>query len=124
MPPLGAPEHIREECEKSLRRLRVGAIDPYQVHVPDPAVPYEAAGFDSIAFTEHPAPSQKWMAGGGHESFDPLTSRVAACFAARNGLRYGRTKVIMSVGAGYLRSEFLAFGVEFEERKDGRRPTL
>jgi alkanesulfonate monooxygenase SsuD/methylene tetrahydromethanopterin reductase-like flavin-dependent oxidoreductase (luciferase family) len=38
----------------------------------------EAAGFDSIAFTEHPAPSQKWMAGGGHESFDPLTA-LALC---------------------------------------------
>ena len=41
LPPLGTPEHIREECEKSLRRLRVDAIDLYQVHVPDPAVPYE-----------------------------------------------------------------------------------
>lgn len=41
LPPLGRPDHIREECEKSLRRLRVDAIDLYQVHVPDPAVPYE-----------------------------------------------------------------------------------
>jgi pyridoxine 4-dehydrogenase len=41
LPPLGRPDHIREECETSLRRLRVEAIDLYQVHVPDPAVPYE-----------------------------------------------------------------------------------
>ena len=41
LPALGKPEHIREECEKSLRRLRVDSIDLYQVHVPDPAVPYE-----------------------------------------------------------------------------------
>jgi pyridoxine 4-dehydrogenase len=41
LPPLGRPDHIRGECEKSLRRLRVDAIDVYQVHVPDPAVPYE-----------------------------------------------------------------------------------
>ena len=41
LPPLGTPEHIREECEKSLARLRVDAIDLYQVHVPDPGVPYE-----------------------------------------------------------------------------------
>jgi pyridoxine 4-dehydrogenase len=41
LPPLGRPEHIREECEKSLRRLRVDVIDLYQVHVPDPDVPYE-----------------------------------------------------------------------------------
>jgi aryl-alcohol dehydrogenase-like predicted oxidoreductase len=41
LPPLGTPEHIREECDKSLRRLRVDSIDLYQVHVPDPDVPYE-----------------------------------------------------------------------------------
>jgi aryl-alcohol dehydrogenase-like predicted oxidoreductase len=38
---LGTPEHIKEECEKSLRRLQLDCIDLYQVHVPDPAVPYE-----------------------------------------------------------------------------------
>jgi pyridoxine 4-dehydrogenase len=41
LPPLGRPEHIHEECDKSLRRLRVDVIDVYQVHVPDPEVPYE-----------------------------------------------------------------------------------
>jgi pyridoxine 4-dehydrogenase len=41
LPPLGTPEHIKEECDKSLRRLRVDTIDLYQVHVPDPDVPYE-----------------------------------------------------------------------------------
>ena len=30
------PEHIKEECDKSLARLRVDVIDLYQVHVPDP----------------------------------------------------------------------------------------
>jgi aryl-alcohol dehydrogenase-like predicted oxidoreductase len=41
LPPLGTPEHIKEECEKSLRRLQVDVIDLYQVHVPDPDVAYE-----------------------------------------------------------------------------------
>jgi aryl-alcohol dehydrogenase-like predicted oxidoreductase len=40
LPPLGHPEHIREECDRSLRRLRVDCIDLYQVHVPDPEVPW------------------------------------------------------------------------------------
>jgi pyridoxine 4-dehydrogenase len=40
LPPLGRPEHIKEECDKSLLRLRVDCIDLYQVHVPDPDVPY------------------------------------------------------------------------------------
>jgi len=40
LPSMGTPEHIREECELSLRRLRVNTIDLYQIHVPDPRVPY------------------------------------------------------------------------------------
>src|SRR4051794_30595084 len=37
----GRPEHIREACEGSLRRLRVERIDLYQFHRPDPQVPFE-----------------------------------------------------------------------------------
>src|SRR3954447_20903824 len=37
----GRPEHIREACEGSLRRLRVDRIDVYQFHRPDPQVPFE-----------------------------------------------------------------------------------
>jgi pyridoxine 4-dehydrogenase len=40
LPPSGRPEHIREECEHSLRRLGVDCLDLYIVHVPDPEVPY------------------------------------------------------------------------------------
>jgi aryl-alcohol dehydrogenase-like predicted oxidoreductase len=39
--PSGRPEHLREACEGSLRRLRVDQIDLYQMHVPDSGVPYE-----------------------------------------------------------------------------------
>src|SRR3954447_4878458 len=35
------PEHLREACEGSLRRLKVDRIDLYQLHRPDPNVPYE-----------------------------------------------------------------------------------
>src|SRR3954454_4722777 len=34
------PEHLREACEGSLRDLRVERIDLYQLHAPDPDVPY------------------------------------------------------------------------------------
>jgi len=37
----GRPEHLRVACEASLRRLRVDRIDLYQLHAPDPDVPYE-----------------------------------------------------------------------------------
>jgi aryl-alcohol dehydrogenase-like predicted oxidoreductase len=41
LPTFGDPAHIREECDKSLRRLRVDTIDLYQMHHPDPNVPYD-----------------------------------------------------------------------------------
>jgi pyridoxine 4-dehydrogenase len=34
------PERLKECCEGSLRRLRVDRIDLYQLHAPDPEVPY------------------------------------------------------------------------------------
>ena len=37
----GRPEHLREACEGSLRRLKVDRIDLYQLHAPDTNVPYE-----------------------------------------------------------------------------------
>ena len=37
----GRPEHLREACEGSLRRLRLDCIDVYYLHRPDPNVPYE-----------------------------------------------------------------------------------
>ena len=36
----GRPEHLRRACEGSLQRLRVERIDLYQLHSPDPDVPY------------------------------------------------------------------------------------
>jgi pyridoxine 4-dehydrogenase len=39
--PDGRPEHLREACEGSLGRLRLDTIDLYQLHRPDPKVPYE-----------------------------------------------------------------------------------
>ena len=35
----GSPEHVHAACERSLRRLGVEAIDLYQYHVPNPAIP-------------------------------------------------------------------------------------
>jgi pyridoxine 4-dehydrogenase len=38
-----SPEHLREAVEGSLKRLRLDRIDLYQLHVPDPAVPFGAS---------------------------------------------------------------------------------
>ena len=37
--PNGRPQHLRQACEGSLRRLRLEQIPLYQFHRPDPAVP-------------------------------------------------------------------------------------
>jgi aryl-alcohol dehydrogenase-like predicted oxidoreductase len=37
----GRPEWLKEACEGSLRRLKLDRIDLYQLHSPDPRVPYE-----------------------------------------------------------------------------------
>src|SRR5437588_3957180 len=38
-----SPEHLTKAIEGSLKRLRVERIDVYQLHVPDPAVSFDAS---------------------------------------------------------------------------------
>ncbi len=38
-----SPAHIRKAVEGSLKRLRLDRIDVYQLHIPDPAVSFEAS---------------------------------------------------------------------------------
>jgi pyridoxine 4-dehydrogenase len=40
-PANGRPEHLKAACDGSLRRLRLEQIPVYQLHRPDPAVPFE-----------------------------------------------------------------------------------
>jgi probable F420-dependent oxidoreductase len=99
-------------------------------------------GYGAIAFTDHPAPSQKWMDAGGHESLD-VFSALAFCAAHttriklmtyllvlpyRNPLLSAKAlttldvlsdgRVIAGVGTGYLRSEFRALGVDMDRRNE------
>lgn len=41
LPPSGHPDQIKIECDRSLQRLRVDKIDLYQIHTPDPSIPYD-----------------------------------------------------------------------------------
>jgi pyridoxine 4-dehydrogenase len=43
-----SPEHLTQAVEGSLKRLRLDRIDVYQLHVPDPAVSYDAS-MDTLA---------------------------------------------------------------------------
>jgi probable F420-dependent oxidoreductase len=100
----------------------------------------EAAGWDGIAFTEHPAPSSRWLQNGGHQALDPFVALAAAGAVTerlklltfltvvpyRNPALLAKTaatldrvsngRFVLGVGTGYLKSEFFALGVDFEER--------
>ena len=100
----------------------------------------EAAGIDGFGFTDHPAPTQRWLESGGHDALDPF---VAMGFAAAHTttlrlipnivvLPYRNPFVVaksgatldlisggrftLAVGVGYLKREFAALGVDFDER--------
>lgn len=102
----------------------------------------EEYGYDAISFSEHPAPSAKWLNAGGHESLDQ-TSALAFCAAVTSRVRLmtyllvlpyhnpflaakalstvdllsgGRLTVV--AGTGYLRSEFLALNVDLSQRNE------
>lgn len=101
-----------------------------------------AAGFDHVFVTDHPAPPRRWLDAGGHDAFDPFVALTAAATAdAHIGLltnlvplayrhplavakaaasldRLSGGRLTLGVGVGYLRAEFEALGVPFEERND------
>ena len=125
--------HYPEANGSSIDLLDAGAIT-------DIARTAEAAGFNGISLTEHPAPSSPWLESGGHQSVDPFVALAAAAAVTtelhlvtnisvipyRNPLslaksaatlnRMSEGRFIMGAGAGYLKSEFFALGVDFEER--------
>jgi pyridoxine 4-dehydrogenase len=39
--PKATPDHLKQACEASLKRLKLDRIDLYQLHAPDPEVPLE-----------------------------------------------------------------------------------
>jgi probable F420-dependent oxidoreductase len=107
---------------------------------PEVAKAAEAAGWHGIALTEHPAPSSRWLESGGHQSVDPFVALGAAAGATtnlalvtnlsvvpyRNPLllakaaatlnRMSEGRFYLGAGAGYLKSEYYALGVDFNER--------
>jgi probable F420-dependent oxidoreductase len=98
------------------------------------------AGFSAVFVTDHPAPDTRWLDHGGHHALDPF---VALSFAAaadpdvllhtniyvaayRNpflGAKLVQSldvlsggRLVLGVAAGYLKPEFAALGVDFDDR--------
>jgi probable F420-dependent oxidoreductase len=102
----------------------------------------ESAGFDALALTEHPAPSSRWLAAGGHDALDVFTY-LGFCAAVTKSVKLlpyvlvpafrspamgakqiatldilSGGRAIIPVGTGYLRSEASGLGMPFDERNE------
>ena len=127
--------------------LPVSDVDPVGEFVTGAAVAEmsrlaEALGYGAVYVTDHPAGDQRWLDTGGHHALDPF---VALSFAAaatstlrlqthilvlayRNPLLTAKSvlsldalsggRLTLGVAAGYLRSEFNALGVDYDERNE------
>ncbi len=102
----------------------------------------ERAGFDGIGFTDHPAPTDRWLQAGGHDALDPFAA-LTFCAAVTETIRlipnivvlpYRHPLVVaklvstiemlsngrftLAVATGYLRGEYKGLGIDFEQRND------
>ena len=121
---------------------RVEAVDEFVTAeaIADIAGVAEESGFGAVHVTDHPAPDAKWLDHGGHHALDPF---VALAFAAaattdvklltnvyiaayRNPFLGAKSiqslaalskgRLILGTAAGYLKPEFKALGIDFDNR--------
>ncbi len=106
------------------------------------AVAAENAGFSGFGFTDHPAPSDRWLKAGGHDALDPFVAMTWAAAVTRTirlipnvvVLPYRNPFIVakagatldllsggrftLSAGSGYLKTEFAALGVDHAARNE------
>ena len=94
----------------------------------------ESAGFDAMGFTDHPAPTHRWLSAGGHDALDPFAALafVAAvtethvvdsqhcCPPYRNPFVVAKSiatiaalsnqRFVLATGTGYLKGEYKSVG--------------
>ncbi len=102
----------------------------------------EKLGFNAGNVTDHPCPTARWRDAGGHDAQDPfvMLSMVAAHTTTlrlqtgilvatyRNPFITARAastldvfsggRLTLGMGAGYMKGEYFALGVDFEQRND------
>jgi len=102
----------------------------------------ERVGFYGGNVTDHPCPVGKWLDSGGHYAQDPFVM-LALVAGATKTLRlqtgilvlpyrnpfitaravatldvFSRGRVVLGMGAGYMKGEYFALGVDFERRNE------
>jgi probable F420-dependent oxidoreductase len=110
--------------------------------VADIGAAVERAGFHAGLVTDHPCPTGRWLDTGGHYAQGPFVM-LALLAAKTTTLRlqtgilvlpyrnpfgvardvatldhFSNGRVALSVGAGYLKGEYRAMGVDFEQRNE------
>ncbi|OBK14968.1 TIGR03619 family F420-dependent LLM class oxidoreductase [Mycobacterium asiaticum] len=121
---------------------RVEAVDEFVCAeaINDIAKAAEASGFAAVHVTDHPAPDAKWLDHGGHHALDPFVALTFAAAATtdvklltnvyiaayRNPFLGAKSiqslavlsggRLILGTAAGYLKPEFRALGVDFDNR--------
>ena len=102
----------------------------------------ERLGFNAGNVTDHPCPTARWRDSGGHDAQDPfvMLSLVAAAttrLRLQTGILvlpyrnpfitaraastldvFSRGRLTLGLGAGYLKGEYYALGVDFDKRND------
>jgi probable F420-dependent oxidoreductase len=102
----------------------------------------ERVGFNGGNVTDHPCPTGRWLDAGGHHAQDPFVMLALVAGATRK-LRlqtgilvlpyrnpfitaravatldvFSGGRVTLGLGAGYLKGEYFALGVDFEKRNE------
>ncbi|MGE3621996.1 MAG: TIGR03619 family F420-dependent LLM class oxidoreductase [Acidimicrobiia bacterium] len=139
---------IRVSLELNTRFVDLGDEFLTGPAVAEVASTLESHGFAACHVTDHPAPDAGWIDRGGHHAVEPT---VALAFAAaatstlrlltyvyiaayRNPLLAAKQvatldllsggRLVLGVGAGYMKSEFAALGVDYGERNELLDETL
>jgi len=110
--------------------------------VRDVGAAIERAGFNAGLVTDHPCPTGRWLDTGGHHAqaafvMLALLAAVTTKIRLQTGIlvlpyrnpfivardaatldRYSNGRLTLSFGAGYLKGEYRALGVDFEQRNE------
>jgi probable F420-dependent oxidoreductase len=119
---------------------------PAEFHTPqavaEVGAALERAGFAGGNVTDHPVPTARWLDNGGHYAQDPfvtlaMLAAVTKTLTLQTGILvlpyrnpfitaravasldvFSGGRVSLGLGAGYLKGEYAALGVDFERRND------